>query len=79
MSTEQLARCLRHHTESIRPPKDTATLEAARRASRGLWLDSPATRRADALIEVVQRGVSSPGAAPSTDRAKVVVTSTSTS
>lgn len=122
MSTEQLARWVRHHTESIRPPKDNAALDAARRASRGLWLDrptatgmvmgrltldpeaaailtaaldplsaprptldehgavlekdprSPATRRADALIEVVQRGVSSPGAAPSTDRAKVVVT-----
>lgn len=34
----------------------------------------PATRRADALLEVVSRGVGSPGAAPSTDRAKVVVT-----
>lgn len=35
---------------------------------------SPATRRADALLEVVGRGIASPGAAPSTDRAKVVVT-----
>ena len=35
----------------------------------------PAHRRhADALLEVVRRGVSSPGAAPSTDKAKVVVT-----
>lgn len=35
---------------------------------------TPATRRADALLEIVARGVASPGAAPSTDRAKVVVT-----
>lgn len=34
----------------------------------------PATRRADALLEVIGRGVASPGAAPSTDRAKVLVT-----
>jgi hypothetical protein len=33
-----------------------------------------AQRRADALIEIVARGVSAPGAAPSTDKAKVVVT-----
>jgi hypothetical protein len=118
---EQLAKWVRHHTETITPPKDVEHLEAARRSARGLWfgrpsatgmvtgrlvLDpegvailqaaidplaaprpsmgpdgtegrdprSPAARRADALLEVVARGVASPGAAPSTDRAKVVVT-----
>jgi hypothetical protein len=34
----------------------------------------PATRRADALLEIIARGVASPGAAPSTDRSKVIVT-----
>ncbi len=31
-------------------------------------------RRADALVEIVARGVSAPGAAPTTDKAKVIVT-----
>ncbi len=31
-------------------------------------------RRADALVEIVARGVSAPGAAPTTDKAKIVVT-----
>jgi hypothetical protein len=124
LAPEQLAKWVRHHTETVAPPKDIEHLDAAKRASRGLWfgrpsatdmvtgrlvLDpegaaivqaaidplaaprpgvgpdgtdgtesrdprSPATRRADALLEVVARGVASPGAAPSTDRAKVVVT-----
>lgn len=122
LSPEQLGRWVRHHTETVAPPKETEGLDVARRASRGLWFDrpcangmvtgrfaldpegaavvkaaidplaaprpivghdgragerdprSPATRRADALLEVVARGVASPGAAPSTDRAKVLVT-----
>lgn len=121
LPSEQLAKWVRHHTETVTPPRDAEHLDAARRASRGLWLGrpsatgmvtgrlvldpegaailqaaidplaaprpvvgpegaesrdtrSPATRRADALLEVVARGVASPGAAPSTDRAKVVVT-----
>ncbi|MDF8264935.1 HNH endonuclease signature motif containing protein [Luteipulveratus flavus] len=37
---------------------------------------SAALRRADALVEVVRRGVSSPGAAPKTSKAQVVVTMT---
>jgi hypothetical protein len=35
---------------------------------------SPATRRADALLEVIGRGVASPGAVPRTEKAQVVVT-----
>lgn len=35
---------------------------------------SPAQRRADALVEVVRRGVSSPGTAPKSDKAQVHVT-----
>ena len=35
---------------------------------------SAATRRADALLEIVRRGVSSPGAQPKTEKAHVVVT-----
>jgi hypothetical protein len=34
---------------------------------------SPATRRMDALLDVIGRGVSAPDGAPSTDKAKVVV------
>jgi len=33
-----------------------------------------ATRRADALLEVVRRGVSCPGEQPRTDKAQVIVT-----
>lgn len=122
LPAERLARWVRHHTETLIPPRDSAGLDTARRASRGLWFDppcatgmvagrftldpegaaivraaidplaaprpalgpdgrvlepdprTPATRRADALLEVIGRGVASPGAAPSTDRAKVLVT-----
>lgn len=121
LPVDQLAKWVRHHTETVAPPTDLGGLEAARRASRGLWFDRPcangmvtgrftldpegaaivqsaidplsaprpllgaggqeqpdprlpATRRADALLEVVSRGVASPGAAPSTDRSKVIVT-----
>jgi hypothetical protein len=35
---------------------------------------TPATRRADALLEVIGRGVASPGATPKADRAQVLVT-----
>ncbi len=35
---------------------------------------SPAQRRADALVEVIRRGVSSPGEAPKSDKAQVHVT-----
>lgn len=121
LPVDQLGKWVRHHTETVAPPADLGGLEAARRASRGLWFDRPcangmvtgrftldpegaaivqsaidplsaprtllgadgqeqpdprlpATRRADALLEVIGRGVASPGAAPSTDRAKVLVT-----
>lgn len=121
LPADHLAKWVRHHTETITPPADLGGLDAARRASRGLWFDrpcangmvtgrftldpegaavvqsaidplsaprpvmgldgdqareprSPATRRADALLEVIARGITSPGAAPSTDRSKVVVT-----
>ena len=118
---EQLGRWVRHYTETLLPPRDLDSVEAARRAARGLWIDppctsgmvtgrfqldpegaatlraaidplaaprptrgpggetvrdprAPATRRADALLAVIGRGVASPGAAPSTDKAKIVVT-----
>lgn len=121
LPVDRLGTWVRHHTETVAPPADLGCLEAARRASRGLWFDRPcangmvtgrftldpegaaivqsaidplsaprpllgagrqeqpdprppATRRADALLEVIARGVASPGAAPSTDRSKVVVT-----
>ena len=35
---------------------------------------SPATRRADALLEIIGRGVAAPGAVPRTEKAQVVVT-----
>jgi hypothetical protein len=49
-----------------RPRRDDTTREADPR--------TPAARRADALVAVVGRGVSSPGEAPKTVRASVVVT-----
>jgi hypothetical protein len=121
LRSEELAGLIRHHTEQLRPPRHTETVDEGRRRARGLWfsqpnttgmvtmrgmldpeaaaviksavdplsapcptknehghvlepdLRSPARRRADALVEVVARGVSAPDGVPATDKAKVVV------
>lgn len=62
-------------------PEGAAILDAAVAALSAPQPDAdgpdrrpPARRRADALVEIIQRGVSAPGQAPTTDKAHVVVT-----
>lgn len=52
-----------------------SALSAPVKGPDGEWDDRPASRRrADALIDIVRRGVSAPGETPKTDKAQVQVT-----